>query len=733
MAASDNGGTPVAPTPAPQVPAAPLRQPRGLRKWLYRLAALTFVPTAFFAVLELSLRASGYGQSTDFFVDGADLERVGVWIDNPLFGRWVFPRHLEAVPQPLPFALAKAKPPGTYRIFVLGESAALGFPDSSTSFARVLEMLLRTRYPRTQFEVVNASMVAINSHVVLPIARQCVRCEPDLFVVHLGNNEVVGPFGAAGVLGPFSPNRRVIQANLAVKTMRTGQMLNRLVGGFASAPAAPQVWDGMAMFVDSQVRADNERLPRIYGHFRENLEDICAAGNAAGAQVILCTIPVNLRDSPPFGSLHAADLSTERQSTWETHFKAGVRCERAGRFAEALSEYTQAAALDADYAELAFRRGRCAEALGKSSGAAEFYRQARDLDTLRFRSDTTINETIRAVAGVQNIASVRLADAERAFDAGSSAGVPGEELFLEHVHMTFKGNYLLARTVFQTIAELGPAALEPAGDTSAVLSEEECARRLGQTEWTRWKFAKEMYDKLLDGPPFTTQFDHRERLSRWHEKVTAMHGRLKAGGIEKAIADCGKAAEGNGSDWMIRMQLGDLLSEAGRPRDALKQYQQAMAQLRHNPVAHRNAGTVQLKLGNAAAAERHFRDALRLVPDDVESNIGLAEALEGQGKNDAARAIYEEQLRRSPRRAYAPEALGRFLYRTGDLDGARVQLTEALRREPRRVAVHVDLGMTALKQERVDEAIEHFEAALALQPDWPELRRHLAEIRKGRP
>ena len=44
-------------------------------------------------------------------------------------------------------------------------------------------------------------MVAINSHVALPIARQCAERQPDLLVVHLGNNEVVGPFGAAGVLG----------------------------------------------------------------------------------------------------------------------------------------------------------------------------------------------------------------------------------------------------------------------------------------------------------------------------------------------------------------------------------------------------------------------------------------------------------------------------------------------------------------------------------------------------
>ena len=37
-------------------------------------------------------------------------------------------------------------------------------------------------------------MAAINSHVVLPIAKDAARYEPDLFVVYLGNNEVIGPF-----------------------------------------------------------------------------------------------------------------------------------------------------------------------------------------------------------------------------------------------------------------------------------------------------------------------------------------------------------------------------------------------------------------------------------------------------------------------------------------------------------------------------------------------------------
>src|SRR5207249_5491162 len=132
----------------------------------------------------------------------------------------------------------------------VGESAAQGFPDPSTSFARVLEVMLRDRYPDTHFEVVNTAVTAINSHVILPIARECAGFQPDLFVAYIGNNEVVGPFGAANVLGSHSPNLRLIRSNVALKATRTGQLLGNIVRR-GSAHDAPQFWGGMEMFTRS--------------------------------------------------------------------------------------------------------------------------------------------------------------------------------------------------------------------------------------------------------------------------------------------------------------------------------------------------------------------------------------------------------------------------------------------------------------------------------------------------
>jgi hypothetical protein len=67
-------------------------------------------------------------------------------------------------------------------------------------------MLLRERFPGQRFEVVNVAVTAINSHVILPIARECAQHQGDLWIVYMGNNEMVGPFGAATVFGTRAPS-----------------------------------------------------------------------------------------------------------------------------------------------------------------------------------------------------------------------------------------------------------------------------------------------------------------------------------------------------------------------------------------------------------------------------------------------------------------------------------------------------------------------------------------------
>ncbi len=443
-----NGATSSIAAPRKITPAKLPRPPLSRRrKWLFRLVVLIASPILFFTLLEGGLRLAGYGYPTAFFV-GPDAE--GSYASNLRFGWRFFPRSLARRPVP---CVLSAKPADTVRIFVLGGSAAQGIPDPSFGVARILEVLLRQRYPDVKFEVVNAAMTAINSHVAVEIAHDCAAHQPDLFIVYMGNNEVVGPYGPGTVFEQWSPSLRFIRANVWLKSTRTGQLLDDTAAWLHSRKGSPTAWQGMEMFVGNQVTADDPRLRAVYNNFRQNLIDVCGVARRAGAGVILSTVAVNLKDCPPFASQHRSGMSSAELTQWKPLYEAGIELESKEKWREAIARYEAAATVNDRFADFAFQRGQCLAALGRQAEARDQFVLARDLDGLRFRADSRLNAIIRKVAAEQETAGVRLADAERSFAKSDLAagGIPGNALFYEHVHFNFDGNYLLARALLEEV------------------------------------------------------------------------------------------------------------------------------------------------------------------------------------------------------------------------------------------------------------------------------------------
>ena len=176
---------------------------------------------------------------------------------------------------PQAYSIPADKPPGTYRIFVLGESAAMGDPDPAYAFSRYLDVMLRERYPSMKFEVVNTGSVAINSHVLLPIAEGLAKERPDLFIIYSGNNEVVGPYGPGTALTSSKMSLPVIRASIFVRSTRIGQLLTK-VG------TRKKEWRGMEMFLDKQVQASSPLMKYAYANFEKNLRDTIEAGRELG-------------------------------------------------------------------------------------------------------------------------------------------------------------------------------------------------------------------------------------------------------------------------------------------------------------------------------------------------------------------------------------------------------------------------------------------------------------------
>ena len=272
------------------------------------------------AGLELALRLGGYGFDPHFFkkikIGGEDY-----FVQNDDFSFSFFPP--ETARQPGPIRFPAKKMPGTFRIFVLGESAAMGDPEPAFGACRYLEMLLREKYPDKKFELINVAFTAINSHVIVPIARECAAHEGDLWIVYMGNNEMVGPFGAATVFGKQSPPLPYVRLVTAVQRTRTGQLLAAWARKLKNKNSNGTAWGGMQMFLQNQIAPDSPLKANVYRNFQKNLDDIVRAGTGSGATVLLNTVAVNLKDCPPFASLTNKVLGANDRAEFDRLFSAG--------------------------------------------------------------------------------------------------------------------------------------------------------------------------------------------------------------------------------------------------------------------------------------------------------------------------------------------------------------------------------------------------------------------------
>src|SRR6266567_8959629 len=139
-------------------------------------------------------------------------------------------------------------------------------------------------------------------------------------------------------------------------------------------------------------------MEHVYSNFERNLRDTIAIARASGAKVIVATAATNLKDCAPFASLHRDNLGENDLRLWSARVQQANDPEAASSHTEALKLYLSAASIDDDYAELEFRIARCLWSLGNYKSAREHFFRARDLDTLRFRADSRMNDINRSVA-----------------------------------------------------------------------------------------------------------------------------------------------------------------------------------------------------------------------------------------------------------------------------------------------------------------------------------------------
>jgi tetratricopeptide (TPR) repeat protein len=681
-----------------------------------RLCAAIVLPLFLLGVVEFILRLSGFGHPTTFFVQ-TRIAGKEYYVPNEKFGLLYFPPAL--VRSPLPLRMPAEKGSNTFRIFLFGESAAQGDPDPTYGVARYLQVLLHERYPGTDFEVVCVAMTAINSHAVLQIARECAGLQGDMWLIYMGNNEVVGPFGAGTVFGAQAPPLWLVRACLAVKRTKIGQVLEALVGRFKPDSAKEKSWGGMKMFMDHQVRFDDPARLRVYHSLEKNLQDILRAGRQAGVPIVLSTVASNLKDCAPFASMHSASFDESKKTEFETALKDGLALESRNDFVAALRSYSNAVAIDPQFAELQFRLGTCHLATTDRFWANQASRElelARDFDTLAFRADSRINQIILDAAARNPKEKVDLFNAVQVFATNSPVGIPGEEAFYEHVHFHFGGNYLLAHSFAEHVARLLPASITARGKKAWVTAEI-CDRRLGVTVWDRQRLWQNNMRRLFE-PPFVSQSDHAIRVGFYKAKLDELDKQMNVESPEQSRKIYEEALAAAPEDYFLHSNFGEFLDAIGDLPGAIAQQERVRQLLPREPMPNYKIGRALVRQGKAGDAVDYFQRALALRPDFVQALNEMGMLLANQQKVAEAEPYFERALKKDPNYSETYLNLGVVAQTQGKLDQAMARYGEAARLEPEGPAGHFLQGVNLAAQHRRDEAIRSFSEAVQLKPGF---------------
>jgi tetratricopeptide (TPR) repeat protein len=729
------------PSGSPVVPATTLSL---RRKWLFRLLTAVVLPLILLGGLELLLRLLGVGFDPHFFkratVGGRDC-----YVPNQDFGLRFFPRSMARFPPPVVMPATKA--PGTFRFFIFGESAALGDPRPNYGAGCYLEVLLAERYPQAKFEIVNTGVTAIDSHVILPIARECARHEGDLWLIYMGNNEMVGPFGAATVFGLQAPPLWLIKAQLQLKRLRLAQALLEVSQKFQKASAGAEGWHGMEMFMQNQVPPNDPKRQRVYRNFERNLDDILEAGRDSGAKIVLSTVAVNLKDCPPFGTGLATDVTS--RAAFEQACQDGVAANAQGRIADAESDFQRATGIFPPAAEARFQLAKCLLRLTNASAAWPHFLQAVDDDTLPFRADSRINETIRAAARRFAGDSLALCDAAEVLRVASQAGIPGEELFYEHVHLNPDGNYALAIAWAGQIEKLLPPALKREA-RPVWASQEACEQWLGLTDWNRVSILGNILQRA-ERPPFSGQSGNAEQMARLRSKIAQLRQRLTDGAavqaqevylralrrapenfrlhenysefletrheLESAVSERKKVCELTPHYYFPFYALGVDLKEAGALPEARAALRQAAALKPDQGDNWLELGIVSARQGEWGQARQELETARRFSPNDPKVPLYQGEVLWKLGRRSEAVASLREAIRLAPSDWQAHYRLASNLAQESDFSGAATEYQEALRLNPAHVKTKLGLAAVLLNLGREPEALRQLDEALKLEPN----------------
>lgn len=381
------------------------------RNPIYFYLILIAIPFLFFILLELGLRIFGYGYDLSMWMEIAN----GKLILNPDVARRYF-SNIKNPPTSIEDSFDKIKDKNAFRVFVLGESSAAGYPYMPMgSFSRYIRRRLELNYPHKKIEVINLSLTATNSFTIRDFIPDIIEKQPDLVLIYAGHNEYYGALGVGSFESAFG-TREIINLTLFLNKFKITQLIKNIIKWFAGLFTKEQnpYYSGTLMarmarekYIEYNSKIYNDGIIQ----FEKNMSDVLRMLGEEKVPVIISTVVSNLKDQSPFVSVNKSKYQS-----------AQIVYQEAMKF----------------YKEKNFKK------------ADSLFRLAKDLDGLRFRAPEKINFIIRDISKKFRIP---LVDADSIFASVSPDHIIGNNLITDHLHPTLKGYQLIGRLFYEKMTE----------------------------------------------------------------------------------------------------------------------------------------------------------------------------------------------------------------------------------------------------------------------------------------
>ena len=163
--------------------------------------------------------------------------------------------------------------------------------------------------------------------------------------------------------------------------------------------------------------------------------------------------------------------------------------------------------------------------------------------------------------------------------------------------------------------------------------------------------------------------------------------------------------------------LGLVLVSQGEMEEGIALYRRAIEAMPRNASAHNNLGLALASRGEREEAILQYRGALAVQPDYAEVHFNLANSLRETGDFETCIAHYRQAMRIQPSMALESlRNIGVALSAMGRHDQAIEHFEEALSIDPGYEEAHNDWGLALAAKGMLREAMEHYAKALAANP-----------------